>query len=182
MSFDLKDFPAATEQTLTDPKDTVSNTMHTMDGYSLCGPLNVSLIAANPITPAFSNYITYDQTTKKLSVVTNDVSHVGVYYVTIEAFLTSYETVRTSPTFVVTITNLCAGTTINSFGANDMTFTIGDSTATQNITPPTDSVSLARGDLSGLTYCGTRQIIITSANPTSPAHANYITLDSVNNN
>ena len=64
--------------------------MHNMDGYSLCGPLNVSLIAASPLTPAFSNYITYDQTTKKLSVLTNDVSHVGEYIVTIEAFLTSY--------------------------------------------------------------------------------------------
>lgn len=90
MTFDLKDYPVATEQQLVDPKDTVSDTMYNMDGYSLCGPLDVSLIAANPGTPHFSGFLSYDQTSKKLSLVTNDVTHVGQYYVTIEAYLTGY--------------------------------------------------------------------------------------------
>lgn len=89
---------------------------------------------------------------------------------------------RNSPTFVVDVTNLCAGTTINSFAANDMTFTIGDAAETQNVVPPTDSVSLVRGDLSGLTYCGLRTISITSATPASPTLSNYLTLDTANNN
>ena len=72
----------------------------------------------------------------------------------------------------------CESTTLNTLSLADMTTYVMDaSPAIQNPSPPTDTISLAHGDTTGLTFCGPRTLSLVSVSPSTPAYSNFLTFD-----
>lgn len=76
--------------------------------------------------------------------------------------------------FDVVIDISCTSTTFNTFTVNAMTFTLFETSDSQTLTDPTDTVSTLKADS---TFCGARTYSITSISP-SVSYSNFLSIDS----
>ena len=92
--------------------------------------------------------------------------------------LDNYTSITKTGSFTLTVVDRCATSTLNSLSLTDMTTYVMDaSPAILNPSQPTDSISLAHGDNTGLTFCGPRTLSLVSVSPSTPAYSNFLTFD-----
>ena len=160
------------------PVDTQSSNVGDQTGLTFCGDRNFRIASVSPASPAYSNFLTLDATTGAISISTMSLGDIELYTVTLEAFLVDETSVVSQSTFTVDVQDPCNGSTLNALNLSDMTIYVSDASAvTQSVTIPTDSVSLALGDQTGLTFCGTRTLSLVSVTPNTPNYTNFLTFD-----
>ena len=83
-----------------------------------------------------------------------------------------------SGSFTLTVIDRCATTTLDSLVLSDMTVYVNEPTSVdQTVADVKDSISEAHGDLSGLTFCGSRTLSLDSVTPNTPNYTNFLTFD-----
>ena len=134
----------------------------------------------SPSTPDYSNFfsLTSPSGVDTLTAQSSSMSDVGSYTVTLLITLDEFPSITLTQTFSLEIVDPCEVTIFDAYTVNNMQVYVDGSSDVQTLNVPIDSASRTNGDLSGVTFCGTRTLTIQSVSPSTPAYSNFLTLTS----
>ena len=157
----------ANVQTLDDLKVTSTETVHTC-------PTDYEFTIKNRDGTAFNtNLFTWDNVAQTFTTSSSDINLMSTIQLTADVNYAGYAAAG-SLDFDVIIDITCPSTTLNTLTVSAMTYTIFETSDTQTLTDPTDTVSVLKSDA---TFCGSRVYSITSITP-SVDYTDFLSIDS----